>query len=197
MNVASRIGLTVVGAVAGGFGMHELDKVATHRYERDQAQLRTDTAKATKEWTTWHSALTSQFGPDARLETPADHARFEQFLKDHPAPKWITVEHEGYTRVHTHATYLPITDQTDHSADEQGDAYAIGFGAMFAGGGAFFAGANMLKGGSAAMTLAATLGGGAAVAFGAASVKMGIDGFRRPTGLDGVEQLVREVDKGA
>lgn len=98
MHVAAKVGLLAGGIGLGAFAGHKLDQIATRQNEAEDKAVLADTAKAKADWEKWSSALEAQF-PGRRLDTPADHARFEQFLRDNPAPLFIKLEHAEFNRI--------------------------------------------------------------------------------------------------
>lgn len=103
------------------------------------------------------------------MPTPEAHARFESFLKQHPAPDFVTVQHEGFTRVHVDADWSKIDYPRPNDR----------FNALFAG----FGGGGVFGLGGAAMAIAGVAGilqktpaPGAilAASFGAAGAVFGI-----------------------
>lgn len=194
MNIAARIALVAAGAGTAGYAMMKVDGMADRRVEREQQDIDTQTATARTEWSTWTSKLDAQF-PGMRLDTPADHARFRDFLSANPQPSWVKVEHEDHTRVRVGANY-PLSDDT-HSAHAQGAFYAAGFGGLLGFGAAALAGAAILHPPASLFgTIGATAGAAAfATAFGFIG-KMAVDEIRGRgiTNNDDAVALMREVN---
>jgi hypothetical protein len=190
MHVLARAGIAVGVAGTAAVAFHQLAKFGERNGAERRIAAQVDPARA--EWTSWKSAVDAEF-PGLQLRTPDDHERFARFLERNPAPSWVSVEHEEFTRIRLDAddSFLK-TDRTPPV--EQGFAYGIGFGGAFAIGGAALAGHTILKGGggSTPMTIA-KLAAAALVPFGIMSVRSGIEGFRTPAPQTPAWDLVREV----
>lgn len=80
---------TTIGAIAGGIaGVGAAAAIhASGRGEPAKAE-----AAARAEWEAWRSKLDREF-PSRALASAGDEARFEEWLKEHPAPSWIRVEY--------------------------------------------------------------------------------------------------------
>jgi hypothetical protein len=90
--IVTGLGAGALG-LAGAGGMY-----AMMRHSRNENQ-----AAATQEWETWRGELEAEFpntapaGQPARrlLADDAAQARFEQFLGEHPAPKFLNIKSEN------------------------------------------------------------------------------------------------------
>ncbi len=160
MHVAARVGIAAVTAGATGFGMYKLIEGGSDRVAREGAELDREVAKQGAAWDSWSAKLEAEF-PGRRLETPADHARFEQFLRDNPAPSWVKVDHADYTRARLSigAHVVPRDLQPDPEL-----AKGIGYGAVGAIGSALMGGGMAIAGlkgagGSAWSNLGMLVGG--------------------------------------
>ncbi len=174
MNIAARLGLVAAGAAVGGGAMYAMHASVAKVWENRQQDIaaRSDTAQA--EWDAFRNEAETQF-PGLELNSREDHARFDAFLKQHPAPSWITVQHEGYTRAHlsTHG-FLPSGLQRPIGEEV---AYPVGFGGMFALGGAGYAIMELAR--PSAKTLAGKIGATAgAAAIAALGVGMVLGGLQ-------------------
>lgn len=164
MHVAARIGIAAATAGAAGYGMYQLVEGGNERVAREGAELDREVAKQGAAWDSWSAKLEAEF-PGRRLDTPADHARLDQFLRDNSAPSWVRVEHSDYTRVRLSigAHVVPRDLQPDPEL-----AKGIGYGAIGAIGSALMGGAFAVGGlrgaGSNAWANLGMLVGGTAMA---------------------------------
>ena len=93
--INGRVAAGIAAGVAGlgaAAGVHMVLRSGAERNER----------AAEAEWTAWKGELDAEFpkvgSGDGMSKRPlfddADSQRFAQFLKDHPAPSWVKVEHD-------------------------------------------------------------------------------------------------------
>ncbi len=97
MHVAAKVGIAAATAGAAGFGMYKVIDGGSDRVERDKVALDKQVAEQGEAWDTWSAKYEAAF-PGGRLDTPADHARLDQFLRDNPAPSWVKVDHADFTK---------------------------------------------------------------------------------------------------
>lgn len=183
MNVGQRVGLGATALLtaggATGFGMYQLTSAADRRIERQIGALDRDLAARSDEWSTWNGKLEAEF-PGRRLDTPADHARFDQFLAENPAPTWVDVEHADFTKARISTDGVPRSEDAwqPDSTGGQGIAYTIGFGGLIGIGGAVGGISGLAKAASPRMAILSAAGAGAAAAFGTGAVVGGIANAR-------------------
>jgi hypothetical protein len=195
MNVAARIGLGSVGsagAIAIGFKIH--DALAS-RTDTKLAEMERSVATSAAEWATWNAKVEDQF-PGRALDTPTDHARFEEFLQANPAPNWITVEHTDFTRIRVKTNRLPIPNDQVPVEHQKSFLYPAASGLILGAGGLAALGHGLLKGsaGSTAGNLAKLLAGPIAAGIGVSMLSSGICGLAKGDGLDAVWALQNQVN---
>jgi hypothetical protein len=194
MHVAARIGIAAGVAGAVGFGAYKLNEFTAERTEQRHAKLDDAVAKESATWSEWKTALDTEF-PGGRLDTPADHARLDAFLREHPAPSYIDVQHADFTSIRLRRDgdivdrgLLPMAEQ------EKAIGYgAIGVLGMLAMGGAALV--SGLKGGGATplATVGKLVGGGAAVAASAGAAALVVGQLMRGDNTEGYYDLVKRI----
>ncbi len=196
MNVAARIGLAVGGLAVGAGAAKLFNDVSADRYAKDTANVAAQTSAARAEWTEFSEAVEAEF-PGMELYSREDHARFEQFLQDHPAPEWVDVEHEGFTRVHMSTN--GFLDDSVHRPIGQETAYPIGFGGFIALGSGAAAVHNVIRSPASTWgTIGGTAGAAALAGIGVGMILSGINTGRfDSTAFKGASELVREVNANA
>lgn len=194
MNVAARVGIGVGSAALAGFGAVKFADFAYGRAKQEHQELQDATADSKQQWEAWKAKLDAEF-PGGTLATPQEHARFESFLQQHPAPTFVKVEHAEFTRVRLSTDsavdrdFLPVEFQ-------KSNGYPLAFGGMSAIAGAATLFRGVTKGGSTPLKTAGIIVGGAlAAGMGAAMVAVGVNGFRIGEGTDGVRALQREINE--
>lgn len=194
MHVAARVGIAAVGAGAAGFGMYRLNEHVSNRTERQHAQLDRDVAEQSQAWESWKGKFDAEF-PGGRLDTPADHARLDAFLRDNPAPSWISVEHEDYTRARIRISGDIVDPDLKPMAERE---KAIGYGGIGVLGSVGM-GAAMLASGmkmppsSSLRMTGMLLGGAASVALGVGLAAGLVNDVRQGTNMDGYHALYGRV----
>lgn len=94
----------VAGAVIGagaGFGVGAI----VNDVVSDDAIPRLDRARA--DWRSFNAKLEAQF-PGRRLDSPAAHRRFAEFIAGNPAPPWVTVTTEGRNYIDVRSDVDPL-----------------------------------------------------------------------------------------
>lgn len=92
--------------VLGGFGAVGGMSYANGLRDRSAEQAKMDAKSA--EWQAWSSKAEAEF-PGQRLRSDEQHERFVQFLKDNPAPSWVSVSERGLD----HFKVYPREDSQD------------------------------------------------------------------------------------
>lgn len=162
----------IVGGVAGlglGIGLHVAGRDGPAR----------DEAAAREEWTTWKQALDAEF-PDRSLASPADEARFEAFLDEHPAPSWIRVEHEDLRRIS-----IDPSDPTSYASPMGGIPGIVGIGGGIVGAHAGLA----IRHARGASPAAATLGAAMAAGGGLLAGSLIVGSFFTPQAVGLVQEI--------
>jgi hypothetical protein len=192
MNVAARIALTAGGLALGAGSVYGLSKIGGASSAERAADIGQRSDQAQGEWDDFKTALEAEF-PNMELDSRADHARLDQFLQQHPAPSWINVEHEGFTRVHLSTNgFLP---NNLRPAIQEEIAYPIGFGGFMALGGAAGAVMGVAKPPASTLgVLGATLGAGLLVSMGIGGILGGLQTNRFDSNFDHSTQIVRDIN---
>lgn len=197
MHVTGKVAFAAAGVALGAGAMHQLDRVADRRTNERLELVDRETQAATRDWETWSSALDREF-PGRRLDTPADHARFEQFLARNPAPAWLDVQHDEFTRVRIQVGHEGILSDATRAPNPQGDYYAAGFGAMSTAMGVGGVVSALRSARSLPATIGFTLGGGALAAFGVYSAISGVQAIARgDSAYLPARQLAARINSGA
>ena len=193
MNIASRAGIGLGSVALAGFGAKQFADFATSRMEDDHAKLQRATADSRQQWDTWKAKLDAEF-PGGALPTPQDHARLKTFLQANPAPSFVKVEHDEFTRVRL--STVSVVDPDLYPVEfEKSNGYPLAFGAMMAiGGAAMLVGGVARGGGSTWKTVGMIAGGAGLAALGGASALSGVQGFRIGQGTEGASALAREIN---
>ncbi len=193
MNVAARVAIGAGSMALAGYGAKQFADLANRQIEAEHAELQDATADARQQWESWKSKLDAEF-PGGRLQTPQDHARLDTFLQQTPAPDFINVEHEEFTRVRL-TTGSPVDPDLLPVEFEKSNGYPLAFGGMMAIGGVGMLGTGVIKGaGSMRGTVGLIAGGALLAGLGAASLFSGLHGFRVGEGTDGVTALREEIN---
>lgn len=192
MHVAAKIGLSAAGIAIGGAAGAWMAQGLRDRRLEDEAHRREVLETATGEWQRWKSAADAAF-PGGRLDTPSDHADFERFLQRTPAPDWVSVEHEDYTRFRVTAT-SPL-DPSDYPVETQKTTgYGVMGGLMAAGLGASGVLAAVRGTRSLLPTAAQGVGGGALVGFGVGMAVGAVLGHDDEAGIDAIHRFVDSIN---
>jgi hypothetical protein len=193
MNVATRVAAGVGSVALAGYGAKQFADFTNGLKSKDHAKLQDATADARQQWDTWKAKLDAEF-PGGALPSPQDHARLEGFLQQHPAPSFVKVEHEEFTRVRLSAS-SPVDRDLLPVEFQKTNGYPLAFGGMTAlfGLGALISGVAH-GGGSPMQTLGLIAGGAVGAGLGAAMVAGGLHGFRVGEGTEGVNALRQEID---
>jgi hypothetical protein len=177
MNVAARVAIGVGSVALAGYGAKQFADLATRRIDEDHAKLQDATTDARQQWDTWKAKLDAEF-PGGALPTPKDHERLKAFLQQHPAPSFVTVEHDEFTRVRLSAG-SPVDPDLLPVEFQKSNGYPLAFGGVMAIGGVAALGNGVLRGAASTWGTVGMIAGGAlAAGFGAAAVLGGVHGFR-------------------
>ncbi len=192
MHIGLKVGIAAATAGTVGFGALKMGQSINESTKRKHAELDVEVAKQTKAWDAWSTAFKAEF-PGHRLDTPADHARLDVFLRQNPAPSWVSVDHDGYTRARLSIQGDVVDDKHIPVEREK----AIGYGAIgaisSAAIGVGFLRSGLMSSGSTLGTVGKLVGGAATVAMGVGMLGIVVGDVKRGTNLDGYHQFLGRV----
>lgn len=195
MSVGSIVGRAAIAA--GGAAAVAVPVVLLHkslgRKAEEHRQEWVDYGKQVRsEWDAWKTKLDAQF-PGGNLDTSADHARFEQFLKANPAPEFVKAEHKGVTNIKLAYDWESYPDHLSSGATESG--FATG-GALAMGiAGAAMLGKPAFSGPMGLQTALMAAVAGAALVGGLGMAWMTVVATRHPGGTEGYAAVRKEISE--
>lgn len=194
MHVAAKIGLATAGLAIGGAAGGLMVPLLRDRTREAQVERREVLETATSEWQAWKAKADEAF-PDRKLDTPADHARFEQFLATTPPPAWASVAHEEFTRYRVTAS-SPLAQDQYPVESQKATGYGVMSGLLSVGLGGAGVHAALRGSFSTLPTVGLALGGGALAAFGAGMAVASVLGHDNEAGIRAIREFVGSVNDG-